>query len=180
MRECMSVRMAGADVTVTVGVAIRRRLLLRQPRRITDRAERSRNWRNVIADSLQPLQNGLPLLPIQLAQEGAQSLDEGIFEERFAIGFRNKKAVQPDVERFGDFFQSTEARSHLTTLNARQVGARDFRARLQLALGHRARFAQLANALADVLHRFLVNETDGGHFCCCFLHRGWWRNQKWT
>src|ERR1700675_5105461 len=101
MRECMSVRMAGADVTVTVTVpvAIRRRLLLRQPRRITDRAEGGRNCGNVIADGLQPLQNGLPFLPIQLAQERAQSLDEGIFEERFAIGLRNEEPVQANVER---------------------------------------------------------------------------------
>src|SRR6202043_1522108 len=132
MRECVSIGMAGTDVTVTVSiavsiaipVAIRRRLLLRQPRRITDRAERGRNRSNVIADGLQPLQNGLPLLPIQLAQERTQSLDERIFEERFAIGLRNEEPVQANVERFGDFFQSAEARSHLTTLNARQVGTR--------------------------------------------------------
>src|ERR1700675_1741846 len=133
VRECVSIGMAGTDVTVTVSiavsiaipVAIRRRLLLRQPRRITDRAERGRNRSNVIADGLQPLQNGLPLLPIQLAQERTQSLDERIFEERFAIGLRNEEPVQANVERFGDFFQSAEARSHLTTLNARQVGTRD-------------------------------------------------------
>src|SRR5437667_8695484 len=56
------IRMANADVTV----AIRRRGL-RQPRRITDRAEIARRCMNVVADGLQPLQYGLPLFPIQLA-----------------------------------------------------------------------------------------------------------------
>ena len=121
MSESMSIRMAGPDVTVAIAIAIAvaiRRRLLRQPRRITDRAERGGNRSNVIADGLQPLQNGLPLLPIQLAQERAQSLDERIFQERFAVGFRNKKPVQADVERFGNFLQSAEAGSHLTALDA--------------------------------------------------------------
>src|ERR1700693_6118806 len=117
MGECMSIRMARPDVTVAaliavavaVSVAIRRRLLLRQPRRVADRAERSRNRSNVIADGLQPLENGLPLLPIQLAQKRTQSLDERIFQERFAVGFRNKETVQADIERFGNFFQSAKA-----------------------------------------------------------------------
>src|SRR6202790_3284221 len=134
MRKCVSIGMAGADVTVAVSIAITvtvgRRLLLRQPRRITDRAERGRDRSNVIADGLEPLQNGLPLLPIQLAQKGPQSLDERIFQQRFAVGFRNKKAVQADVERFGNLLQSAEAGSHLTALNSREVGARDLRARL--------------------------------------------------
>src|SRR6202043_3907918 len=138
VRECVSIGMAGTDVTVTVSiavsiaipVAIRRRLLLRQPRRVTDRAERSRNRSNVIADGLEPLQNGLPLLPIQLTQKRPQSLDEWIFQQRFAVGFRNKKTVQADVERFGNLLQSTEAGSHLAALNARQIRARDLGARL--------------------------------------------------
>src|ERR1700688_34272 len=134
MGECMSIRMAGPDVTVavaiTVAITIRRRLLLRQPRRIPYRAQRGGNCSSVIADGLKPLQDGLPLLPVQLAQERAQSLNEGIFEERFAVGFRNKEAVQADVQRFGDFFQSAETRSHLATLNARQVGTRNLGARL--------------------------------------------------
>src|ERR1700722_63958 len=109
----MSIRMAGADVTVSVAipVAIKRRLL-RQPRRITDRAQRSRNSSHVIADGLEPLEDGLPLLPIQLAQKRAQSLDERIFQERFAVGFRNKKPVQADVQRFGNLFESAETGSH--------------------------------------------------------------------
>ena len=47
------IRMADADVTVAV--AIRRRGL-RQPRRITDRAEIARRSMNMVADGLQPLQ----------------------------------------------------------------------------------------------------------------------------
>src|ERR1700730_6090910 len=119
----MAIRMAGPDMTVAIAIAIaiRRRLLLRQPRRITDRAERSRNRSNVIADGLEPLQNGLPLLPIQLTQKRPQSLDEWIFQQRFAVGFRNKKTVQADVERFGNLLQSAEAGSHLAALNARQI-----------------------------------------------------------
>ena len=58
------IRMANADVTVAV--AIRRRGL-RQPRRITDRAEIARPCMNVVADGLQPRSYRLPLFPIQLA-----------------------------------------------------------------------------------------------------------------
>ena len=109
------IRMSGSDVSVAV--AIRRRGL-RQPRRITDRAERDRRCMNVVADRLQPLQNGLPLFPIQLAQERAQSLDERIFQQRFAVGLRNEEPVQPDVQRLGDFLQRAEARRHLATFDA--------------------------------------------------------------
>ncbi len=148
-------RMAGADVAA--GIAIRRRGL-RQPRRITDRAEIDGRHVNVIANRLEPLEDGLPLLPIQLAQKRAQSLDEGILEQSFAVGFRDEETVQADVEGLGYFLQCPEARSHLAAFDAREVGARDLRARLQLALGHAARFTQLANALADVLDRLLVDE----------------------
>src|SRR4030081_1302249 len=146
-----------ADSDVTVAIAIPRRGL-RQPRRTTERAEISPHRINVFADRLQPLQDGLPLFPIQLPQERTQSLDEWIFQQRFAVGFRNEEPVQADVERLGDLLQRAEARRHLTAFDAREVGARDLRARLQLALGHRARFAQLANALADILDRLLVDE----------------------
>jgi hypothetical protein len=47
-----------------------------------------------------------------------------------------------------------------------------------LALGHAARFAQLANALADILDRLLVDELFGGWFSGCFLWRCRWRNQE--
>src|SRR2546422_6881721 len=40
---------------------------------------------NVVADSLQPLQDPLPLLPVQLSQIGPESLDERIFQQRLAI-----------------------------------------------------------------------------------------------
>ena len=80
-------------------VAIRRRIL-RKPGRVTDRAEIHRCSVNVIADRLQPLQDGLPLLPIQLSQERPQSLDERILEQRFAVRFRDEEPVQPHVQRF--------------------------------------------------------------------------------
>ena len=80
MRHRMPTRMAGTDMSlVPIPVAIRRRGL-RQPRRITDRAESNRRCMDVIADRLQPFQDGLPLFPIQLAQERPQSLDERILE----------------------------------------------------------------------------------------------------
>jgi len=63
VRQRMPIRMAG--IRVTVAVAIPRRGL-RQPRRITDRAEIRRQRSYVVADRLQPLQYGLPLFPIQL------------------------------------------------------------------------------------------------------------------
>ena len=75
MRWRKPIRMACADVAVAV--AIRRRGL-RQPRRITDRAEIDGRRVNVVADGLQPLQDGLPLFPVQLPQERTQSLDEEI------------------------------------------------------------------------------------------------------
>ncbi len=106
MRVRKPIRMAQADVTVAV--AIRRRGL-RQPRRITDRAESSRHCMDVVADGLQPLQYGLPLFPIELPQERPQALDEGIFQQRFAVGFRDEEPVQADVERLGDLLQCAEA-----------------------------------------------------------------------
>ena len=109
--------MAGVSDMPVLPVAIRRRGL-RQPGRVTDRAECNRRSVHVIADRLQALQDGLPLFPIQLAQERPQSLDEGIFQQRFAVRFRNEEPVQPDVQRFGDFFQCAEARGHLPALNA--------------------------------------------------------------
>ena len=88
------IRMADADVAVAI--AIRRRVL-RQPRRITDRAEIDGRCMNLVADGLQPLQYRLPLFPIQLPQERPQTLDERIFQQRFAVGFRDEEPVQADV-----------------------------------------------------------------------------------
>src|SRR5271156_7135901 len=81
MRMRMPIRMAGTDMSVvSVAVAISRRGL-RHPRRITDRAESNRHCMDVIADRLQPLENRLPLFPIQLPQKRSQSLDERILEQ---------------------------------------------------------------------------------------------------
>src|SRR5260370_19989916 len=133
---------------------------------------------NVVADGLQPLQYRLPLFPIQLPKERPQSLDERIFQQRFAVGLGYEEPFQADVEGLGDLLQCAEAGRHLSALDARQIGARDLGARLQLALGHAARFAQLANALADILDRLLVDELFGRWFSGCFLRRCRWRNQE--
>src|SRR5437016_10822800 len=127
VRMANAIRMACTDMTRHV--AIRRRALWK-PRRVTDRAEVRRRRVNVIADRLQPLQYRLPLFPIQLPQERPQSLDEGIFQKSFAVGFRDEKAVQADVERFGDLLQGPETRRHLSAFDAGEIGARDLRARL--------------------------------------------------
>src|SRR5947209_20512168 len=120
----------------------------------------------------------LPLLPIQLPQERPQSLDERILEQRFAIRFRNEETVQPHVQRFRDFLESAEAGRHLPAFDPRQIGARDLRPRLQLALGHRARFAQLANPLPDVLHGLLVDKLLRSGLSRSLLSRLGRRNQE--
>ena len=86
MHQGVPIRMTGADVSVgaAITIAIRRRRL-RQTRRVTDRAEVGRDCGNVIADGLQPFQYGLPLLPVELAKERAQSLNERIFQQRFSV-----------------------------------------------------------------------------------------------
>ena len=150
-----AIRMACSDVSGHV--AIRRRILWK-PRRITDRAEVHRCSVHVVANRLQPLQDGLPLLPIQLPQERPQSLDERILQQRLAVRFRDEEPVQPHVQRFRDLLERAETGRHLPAFDSREIRARDFRARLQLALSHRARFPQLANPLPDVLHRLLVDE----------------------
>src|SRR5260370_24694260 len=155
MRMRKPIRMADGDVAVAIAIPRRG---LRQPRRITAWAASDRCCMDVVADGLQPLQYRLPLFPIQLPQERSQSLDERIFQQRFAVGFRDEEPVQPDVERLGDFLQRAEAWRHLPAFDARQIGARDLRSRLQLALGHAARFAQLANALADIIDRLRSDE----------------------
>src|SRR5262245_59533809 len=80
----------------------RHRRRLGQPRRVTDRAEVRYRTSDVIANRLQALQNRLPLLPVELLQKRPQPLDERILEERFAVGFRNEKPVQTDVERLAN------------------------------------------------------------------------------
>src|SRR5580700_4824848 len=142
----MSIRMAilpdmahVAKMAIAVArrVAIRRRGL-RKPRRITDRAEVRRRRSNVVADRLQPLQDRLPLLPIELVQEWPQPLDERILEQRFPVGLRYKEPVQPHAQRLGNLLQRSERWRHLSAFNARQIRPRDFRARLQLTLRHAA------------------------------------------
>jgi hypothetical protein len=155
-----------------------RRLGLRKPLGITDRPEVRRRGVNVIADGVQPLQDRLPLLPVQLPQERPQSLDERILEQRFAIRFRNEEAVQPHVQRFRDFLESAEAGRHLPAFDPRQIGTRDLRPRLQLALGHRARFPQLANPLPDVLHGLLVDKLLHGGLSRSFFGRRGRRNHE--
>ena len=95
VRQRMPIRMAG-NRQMTIAVAIARRGL-RQPRRITDRAEIIRHRSNMIADGLQPFQDGLPLLPIQLPQEWTQSLDEWVLQKRLAIRFRDEETIQPNI-----------------------------------------------------------------------------------
>src|SRR5262249_46059935 len=128
----MAIQMAG-NSGMAVAVAISPRGL-RQPRRVTDRAGVSGDCANGVAEWLQPLQNGLPLFPIELSQKRPQSLDEGILEQCFAVGFRNKETVQTYVQRLGDFLQRSEAGRHLPTLNARKIRAGHLGARLQLTL----------------------------------------------
>src|SRR5205085_2433276 len=87
VRMANAIRMACTDMTRHV--AIRRRALWK-PRRVTDRAEVRRRRVHVIADRLQPLQDRLPLFPIQLPQERPQSLDERVLQQRFAVRFRDE------------------------------------------------------------------------------------------
>jgi hypothetical protein len=64
-RRHQPIRMAGVTDVPVLAISIRRRGL-RQPCRITDRAQIDRSRIHVIADRLQALQDGLPLFPIQL------------------------------------------------------------------------------------------------------------------
>src|SRR5580658_3206702 len=89
VRQRMCVRVTGVrDVSIAVTASRRR---LGQASGITDRAEICcRHCADMIADRLQPLQDRLPLFPVELPQEWAQPLDEWIFEQRFAVRFRNE------------------------------------------------------------------------------------------
>src|SRR6201987_3712719 len=89
-----------------------RRRWLRQPSRVADRAESDWDRVNMVADGLQPLQNGLPLFPIQLPQEWPQSLDERIFEQRFAVRFGDEEAVQSHIQSLRNLFARTETGRH--------------------------------------------------------------------
>ena len=63
LRGNQPIRMAGMSDVPVLPVAIRRRGL-REPCRVTDRAESDRSRVHMVADGLQPLQDGLPLFPI--------------------------------------------------------------------------------------------------------------------
>ena len=71
----------------------------------------------VLADRLQPLQNALPLCPVELSQVRAKTLDERIFENCLPICFRYEEAIQSDTQRFGNFFKRAETGSHLSALD---------------------------------------------------------------
>ena len=104
-RRHQPIRMAGVTDVPVLAITIRRRGL-RQPSRVTDRAKVDRGGIHVIADSLQALEDGLPLFPVELAEERTQPLDERILEKRFAIGLGNEEAVEANIESFGDLFES--------------------------------------------------------------------------
>jgi len=93
------IRMAHADVAVAIAIAdagCGSRAGLPIGRRLIGADM------NVVADSLQPLQNGLPTVQSSLPQERPQSWMNGVFQERFAVGLRDEEPVQADVERLGD------------------------------------------------------------------------------
>lgn len=76
---------------------------------------------DVVADRLQPLKDGLPLRPIELAQKGPQSLNERILEQRLARGLGNEEAIQSYAESLGNFLERSEAGRHLPTLDTREI-----------------------------------------------------------
>ena len=134
---------------------------------------------HVVADGLQPLQDGLPLFEIQLPQERPQPLNERVFHQRLAVRLRHKEAVHPHAQRLGDFLQGPQAGRHLPAFDARQIRTRHARAGLQLALRHAARLAQLPDALADILHCLAVRPAleQLAVIPRQFLRRRW-RNEK--
>src|SRR6266849_2611156 len=76
---------------------LRLRMRLRQPRRVSNGPDVDRRCGNMATDGLQPLQDGLPLLPIQLPEERPQPLNEWIFQQSFAIRLRDEEAVEADA-----------------------------------------------------------------------------------
>src|SRR5690242_5965839 len=110
-----------ADSFLSMRGSHRRRMPARHLRhlRFMHRHRRAqRTAAHVIADGLQPLQNSLPLRPIELTQKRTQTLDEWIFEERLARGFRHEEAVQPNAQSFGNLLERAEAGGHLPALDA--------------------------------------------------------------
>ena len=77
---------------------------------------------HVVADRLQALEDPLPLRPIELAQEGPETLDKWILENRFAIRLGHEKAIQSNAKGFSNLLESAEAGRHLTAFNPGQIG----------------------------------------------------------
>src|SRR6266436_6094919 len=143
------------------------------------RAHRSVAAGDVVADRGQTLQNRLPLFPVQLPQERPQPLDEWILQQCLAVRFGHEEAVQADAKRFGNFFQRSEAGRHLAAFDPRQIRPGNPRARLELALRHPARFAQLPDTLPYILHRLAVRPLlEELPVVARKLLRLRWRNQK--
>src|SRR6202030_1181496 len=94
--------------------------------------------------------------PVHLPKERPQPLDEWILQQGFAVRFGNEETVQADTKRFGNFFQRSEAGRHLPAFDPRRIKPETGRARLELALRHPPRFAQLPDALPYILHRLAV------------------------
>src|SRR6202034_1959064 len=76
---------------------------------------------DVLADRLQPLQNALPLRPIQLPQERTKTLNERILEYRFAVCLRHEEAIQSDSKCFSNLFERAEAGGHLSAFDTGQI-----------------------------------------------------------
>jgi len=79
----------------------------------------------------------------------------------FDSGTKRKKAVQADAKRFGNFFQRFRGWASIWPLSIRDKirPGKPARARLELALRHPARFAQLPDTLPYILHRLAVRPT---------------------
>src|ERR1017187_7992926 len=76
---------------------------------------------DMVADGGQALQNRLPLFPVELPQERPQPLDEWILQQGFSVRLGNEEAGQTDAERFGKFFERSEAGRHLAAFDTRQI-----------------------------------------------------------
>src|SRR5271168_2381384 len=72
---------------------------------------------HMLADGLQPLQNALPLCPIELTQVRTKPLNERVFEHRLAVCFRHEETVQSHTQRLGNLLQRSETRRHLSALD---------------------------------------------------------------
>src|SRR5579864_620566 len=71
----------------------------------------------VLANRLQPLQDALPLRPIELTQERPKALNERILQDCFTIRLGDEEAVQAYTQSFGDLFQSAKAGRHLAAFD---------------------------------------------------------------